>query len=205
MHQSRRPRNAKARNREVWSTKSQSGLWENEGVTPRLQRVARRLGSAPAIIRTAIWDVVAWNRAATVMLIDYASLPPGQRNILRFMFLDPRVRATQYDWESVGTIRGGCVQGRRRARGPQRRWRRSWMSLPAEPRIQGDVARQRRSGPPRPSGQAHTSSDPRPARVRIFGVWGRRPEGPQHGDLQSRDPGGCGYSLIGSAPEIERT
>ena len=59
------------------------------------------LDPTPAIIRTAIWDVVAWNRAATVMLMDYGSLPPEQRNILRFMFLDPRARAAQYDWESV--------------------------------------------------------------------------------------------------------
>jgi hypothetical protein len=28
-------------------------------------------------------------------------LPPQQRNILRFIFLDPRVRAAQYDWDSV--------------------------------------------------------------------------------------------------------
>jgi len=30
------------------------------------------------------------NRAATVMLTDYGALPPDQRNVLRFMFLDPR-------------------------------------------------------------------------------------------------------------------
>jgi transcriptional regulator with XRE-family HTH domain len=74
---------------------------KNEGVTPRLQRVLDALHPSPAVIRTAIWDVVAWNRAATVMLMDYASLPPEQRNILRFIFLDPRARAAQYDWESV--------------------------------------------------------------------------------------------------------
>ena len=74
---------------------------KNEGVTPRLQRVLDALEPTPALVRTAIWDVVAWNRAATVMLTDYASLPPEQRNILRFIFLDPRVRAAQYDWESV--------------------------------------------------------------------------------------------------------
>jgi hypothetical protein len=70
-------------------------------VTPRLQRVLDALDPSPALIRTAIWDVVAWNRAATVMLMDYGSLPPEQRNILRFFFLDPRARAAQYDWESV--------------------------------------------------------------------------------------------------------
>jgi transcriptional regulator with XRE-family HTH domain len=74
---------------------------KNDGVTPRLQRVLDALDPHPAVIRTAIWDVVAWNRAATVMLVDYGSLPPEQRNILRFIFLDPRARAAQYDWESV--------------------------------------------------------------------------------------------------------
>jgi transcriptional regulator with XRE-family HTH domain len=73
----------------------------DEGVTPRLQRVLDALDPTPAVIRTATWDIVAWNRAATVMLMDYGSLPPEQRNILRFIFLDPRARAAQYDWESV--------------------------------------------------------------------------------------------------------
>jgi len=74
---------------------------KDEGVTPRLQRVLDALEPSPALIRTATWDVAAWNRAATVMLTDYGSLPPAQRNILRFIFLDPQVRAAQYDWESV--------------------------------------------------------------------------------------------------------
>jgi transcriptional regulator with XRE-family HTH domain len=72
-----------------------------EGVTPRLQRVLDALDPSPAVIRTAIWDIVAWNRAATVMFMDYGALPPEKRNILRFIFLDPRARAAQYDWESV--------------------------------------------------------------------------------------------------------
>jgi transcriptional regulator with XRE-family HTH domain len=74
---------------------------KNDGVTPRLQRVLDALDPVPAVIRTATWDVVAWNRAATVLLADYASLPPEGRNILRAIFLDPRARASQYDWESV--------------------------------------------------------------------------------------------------------
>ncbi|MET3906798.1 transcriptional regulator with XRE-family HTH domain [Bradyrhizobium sp. S3.3.6] len=73
----------------------------SEGVSPRLQRVLDGLETSPAIIRTLIWDVVAWNRAATLVLTDYAKLPPEQRNILRLIFSVPRVRAAQYDWESV--------------------------------------------------------------------------------------------------------
>ncbi len=83
---------------------------KNDGVTPRLQRVLDALDPIPALIRTATWDVVAWNRAATVMLIDYGSLPPEQRNILRFLFLDPRARAAQYDWEGVARFALGAFR-----------------------------------------------------------------------------------------------
>jgi transcriptional regulator with XRE-family HTH domain len=83
---------------------------QDEGVTPRLQHVLDALQPSPALIRTATWDVVAWNRAATVMLVDYGALPPQQRNILRFIFLDPRVRAAQYDWESVARFVVGAFR-----------------------------------------------------------------------------------------------
>jgi transcriptional regulator with XRE-family HTH domain len=73
----------------------------SEGVTPRLQRVLDTLELSPAFVRTATWDVVAWNRAATVVLTDYAALEVSQRNILRLIFRDSRVRAAQPDWESV--------------------------------------------------------------------------------------------------------
>ena len=83
---------------------------KNNGVTPRLQRVLDALEPSPALIRTATWDVVAWNRAATVMLTDYGSLPPEQRNVLRLIFLDPRVRAAQDDWESVARFVVGAFR-----------------------------------------------------------------------------------------------
>ena len=70
-------------------------------VTPRLQRVLDALDPLPALIRTATWDVVAWNRAATIMLTDYSTVAPQDRNILRLIFLDPRARAAQHNWQSV--------------------------------------------------------------------------------------------------------
>jgi transcriptional regulator with XRE-family HTH domain len=72
-----------------------------EGVTPRLQRVLDSFELSAALVKTSTWDVVAWNRAAAVVLKDYASLAPEQRNILRLMFLDPQVRAAQPEWKSV--------------------------------------------------------------------------------------------------------
>lgn len=72
-----------------------------EGISPRLQRVLDTLEYSPAFVRTATWDVVAWNRAAAVVLTDYSTLPDGQRNVLRMMFRDSRVRAAQPNWRSV--------------------------------------------------------------------------------------------------------
>lgn len=71
------------------------------GVTPRLQRVLDAMDASPALVRTATWDVVAWNRAAAAVLTDYGALPPAQRNLLRLIFLDPHARAAQFDWDSV--------------------------------------------------------------------------------------------------------
>jgi transcriptional regulator with XRE-family HTH domain len=72
-----------------------------EGVTPRLQRVLDAFESSPAIVKNVAWDIVGWNKAALAVLTDYRMIPPAQRNVLRFMFLDARVRAAQADWESV--------------------------------------------------------------------------------------------------------
>lgn len=83
---------------------------KSDGVTPRLQRVLDALNPTPALIRTAVWDVVAWNRAASMMLIDYGSLPPERRNILRHIFLDPSARAAQYDWEAVARFALGAFR-----------------------------------------------------------------------------------------------
>ena len=72
-----------------------------EGISPRLQRALDTLEYSPAFIRTATWDVIAWNRAAAAVLTDYSTLPDGQRNVLRMMFHDSRVRAAQPNWQSV--------------------------------------------------------------------------------------------------------
>ncbi|RYZ01762.1 MAG: XRE family transcriptional regulator [Myxococcales bacterium] len=73
----------------------------SSGITPRLQRVLDAMETSPALVRTATWDVVAWNRATELVLTDYGKLPPRERNVLRLMFTDARVRAAQFDWESV--------------------------------------------------------------------------------------------------------
>ena len=82
----------------------------SDGVTPRLQRLLDAFEFSPALIKTATWDVVAWNRAAAAVLTDYSTVPAGRRNILRMIFGDPRVRAAQYDWETVARFVVGAFR-----------------------------------------------------------------------------------------------
>jgi hypothetical protein len=44
------------------------------------------------------------------MFTDYGALPPERRNILRFVFLDPKMRAAQYDWDGVARFVVGAFR-----------------------------------------------------------------------------------------------
>jgi hypothetical protein len=57
--------------------------------------------SRPAVIKTAMWDVVGRKRAAALLLADYAKLPREGRNILRLMFGSDRVRNRTEDWAGI--------------------------------------------------------------------------------------------------------
>lgn len=85
------------------------------GVSARLQRLLDAMTAVPAIVVTANWDVLAWNRAARLVLTDYEALPADARNVMRRMFLDPAMRAAQEDWEDVArfvvaTFRAGTAR-----------------------------------------------------------------------------------------------
>ncbi len=81
-----------------------------DGITPRLQRVLDAMVLSPAIIKTAMWDVVGWNRAAALLLTDYAKLPREGRNILRLMFGSDQVRARNEDWDSIASFVVGAFR-----------------------------------------------------------------------------------------------
>jgi len=86
-----------------------------DSVSPRLQRVLDALTTSPAIVKTPTWDVLAWNKAAALLLTDYGKLPPGERNVLRLMFTNAHVRAAQDDWQAVarfvvGGLRADAVR-----------------------------------------------------------------------------------------------
>lgn len=81
-----------------------------DGITPRLQRVLDGMPLSPAIIKTAMWDVVGWNAAAAALLTDYATLPREQRNIMRLMFTAGKGRNWNEDWDSVARFVVGAFR-----------------------------------------------------------------------------------------------
>lgn len=82
---------------------------EPAAISPHLQHVLDAFTDTPAIIKTPEWTVVAWNAAASAVLIDYARLPPERRNILRMMFLE-RQRTHLPDWQAVARLVVGTVR-----------------------------------------------------------------------------------------------
>jgi hypothetical protein len=111
---------------------------KNAELSPRLQRVLDALDPSPALIRTATWDVVAWNRAATVMLMDYAAIPPERR------------RRTGRAWPGSSSVRS---EWRRRARAPPLKWNRSSKNSA------GSVPSSRRCGPSTAAQSIHYPRD----------------------------------------------
>lgn len=72
-----------------------------DSVSPRLQRVLDAMPTSAAFIRSVTWNILAWNCASTLLMTDYGAMPPGQRNLLRQMLLNPAAREVQENWEDV--------------------------------------------------------------------------------------------------------
>jgi transcriptional regulator with XRE-family HTH domain len=65
---------------------------EQEKVPPTLRKIVAGL-LHPAYVTSPRWDVLAWNDAASELFCDFGALPKAQRNIVLFVFTDPRARA----------------------------------------------------------------------------------------------------------------
>jgi transcriptional regulator with XRE-family HTH domain len=55
--------------------------------------------AVPAIIHGPLLDVLGLNPLATALFDDFAAMPLRERNLVRWMFLNPRAREVYIDWE----------------------------------------------------------------------------------------------------------
>ena len=81
-----------------------------ELVTPRLQRLLDLVNPAAAMIRTATWDLAAWNRAAVVLFKDYSALPLEERNVLWQFFCNSDTRSAHEDWQAAARFIVGAFR-----------------------------------------------------------------------------------------------
>ena len=79
-----------------------------DGIEPRLQRVLDKLSPAPAFIKTATWDVVAWNQAAAVIWPNMGQETGYGRNTLRMVFPRPECSDALSRLGGCGT--NGCCR-----------------------------------------------------------------------------------------------
>jgi transcriptional regulator with XRE-family HTH domain len=71
-------------------------------VRPGIRRVLDTLDDvAPAFVFGRRMDVLATNRLARALMTDFEALPPRERNMLRYTFLDESTRELYADWEDV--------------------------------------------------------------------------------------------------------
>jgi hypothetical protein len=69
-------------------------------VSLRLQRLIDQIEYGPAWVFGERWDIVAWNRAASVIHGDLTTLQGIERNGLYQIFLGDRMRSILVDWEA---------------------------------------------------------------------------------------------------------
>ncbi|VEG46844.1 putative transcriptional regulator [Mycolicibacterium flavescens] len=71
-------------------------------VRPGIRRVLETLDDVtPAFVFGRRMDMLAANRLARALIGDFEALPPRERNLLRFTFLDESARELYTDWEEV--------------------------------------------------------------------------------------------------------
>ncbi|WP_138734999.1 MmyB family transcriptional regulator [Modestobacter excelsi] len=82
-------------------------------VRPQLQRLLDQLTETPAFIVGKYLDILAWNGLAAALLADVDKMPARERNYVRMVFTNQRVKDLYDDWEAMA--RTGVAQLRRQA------------------------------------------------------------------------------------------
>src|SRR5207237_1930332 len=85
---------------ELAGTPAKSRRRAPQKVKPYLRRVLDRI-DAPAIVMTPTHDILAWNPLAAALMVDFGEIPERERNFMRLLFTDPRLRSLYPDWEGL--------------------------------------------------------------------------------------------------------
>lgn len=81
-----------------------------QGVRPALRHLLEAVGDVPAMLLGRRSDVLAGNRMAFLLFTDFAALPAGERNLTRWLILDPAARTLFRDWKTVAAEAAGALR-----------------------------------------------------------------------------------------------
>ena len=70
-----------------------------ERLDPAVADLVQRLEPFPSLVKGRRWDVLAANPAARELFADWSAGPPGERNLVRWMFTTDRAREIYLEWE----------------------------------------------------------------------------------------------------------
>jgi transcriptional regulator with XRE-family HTH domain len=77
---------------------------ENSVIPPSLQKILQELRTCPTLISDRHCGIVGWNEAAAHVFLDFAKLPPEQRNMISLLFVRKEFRRLAVNWEQF--VRG---------------------------------------------------------------------------------------------------
>ena len=70
-----------------------------EQLDPAVADLVQRLEPFPTLVKGRRWDVLAANPASRELFADWAAGPPGERNLVRWMFTTDQAREVYLEWE----------------------------------------------------------------------------------------------------------
>jgi len=70
-------------------------------VPARVLRLLDDLATLPALVMSPFMHVLAWNRHAAALFVDFGKLPDSERNLARLIYLDERLRPRFADWDEI--------------------------------------------------------------------------------------------------------
>jgi transcriptional regulator with XRE-family HTH domain len=85
---------------ELAGTPARSRRRAPQKAKPYLKRILDCI-DAPAIVMTPTHDILAWNPLAAALMIDFSEIPERERNFVRLLYTDPRMRSLYPEWEEL--------------------------------------------------------------------------------------------------------
>lgn len=79
-------------------------------VRPALRQLLDAVGDVPSMVLGRRADVLAGNRMAHLLFTDFTALPAAERNLTRWIILDPAAKDLFRDWKTVAAEAVGALR-----------------------------------------------------------------------------------------------